>query len=392
MESLLIFVGIIALIYILSWIGELIRKSREYDHYAAQIQQLDESWSTFHLKAAKHEIEQKRRNELLDARAAGISAMAKEKAVGFPWLASAYADYFHLEDMKEASLLKTKKRPAPKAAAKVKEIAAKRRVAERKARLLKYQIAYYESLFPWLADLKSEDVSDELIRIEAQGVDEATDTDPASKWLTPEEYKQLSAREKYQIALDRYWRRKKTKWEIGRDYERYIGWRYESKGFSVRYQGIIKGFDDLGRDLVVSRGDNVMVVQCKYWSREKTIHEKHVFQLYGTMTAMRIDDPSRVIKGHFVTSTKLSERAKMFAEHLGIEISEGLPLKPYPCIKCNVSRRDNERIYHLPFDQQYDSTVIEPERGEFFAATVAEAEEKGFRRAFRYRGGESASS
>ena len=52
----------------------------------------------------------------------------------------------------------------------------------------------------------------------------------------------------------------------------------------------------------------------------------------------------------------------------------------------NIARRGEERIYHLPFDQQYDSTVIEPDRGELYAATTAEAEELGFRRAWRWRG------
>ncbi len=41
-----------------------------------------------------------------------------------------------------------------------------------------------------------------------------------------------------------------------------------------------------------------------------------------------------------------------------------MPLADYPRIKCNIARRDDERIYHLPFDQQYDTTLIEPERGE----------------------------
>jgi hypothetical protein len=37
-------------------------------------------------------------------------------------------------------------------------------------------------------------------------------------------------------------------------------------------------------------------------------------------------------------------------------------------------------------DQQYDKTVIEPQRGEMWAWTVADAEEAGFRRAFRWKG------
>ena len=55
-------------------------------------------------------------------------------------------------------------------------------------------------------------------------------------------------------------------------------------------------------------------------------------------------------------------------------------------IKCNISPTTQERIYHLPFDQQYDKAVIGNVPGEFYADTVAEAEAAGFRRAFRWRG------
>ncbi len=55
-------------------------------------------------------------------------------------------------------------------------------------------------------------------------------------------------------------------------------------------------------------------------------------------------------------------------------------------IKCNINQSTKEKIYHLPFDQQYDRTKITAECGEFYATTVAEAEKKGFRRAFRFAG------
>jgi hypothetical protein len=45
-----------------------------------------------------------------------------------------------------------------------------------------------------------------------------------------------------------------------------------------------------------------------------------------------------------------------------------------------------EKIYHLPFDQQYDRTKIIKSKGEFYAKTVIEAELRGFRRAHRWRG------
>lgn len=53
-------------------------------------------------------------------------------------------------------------------------------------------------------------------------------------------------------------------------------------------------------------------------------------------------------------------------------------------IKCNIGS-NGEKIYHLPFDQQYDKTRID-KKGEFYAKTTEEAEKKGFRRAFKWHG------
>lgn len=36
-------------------------------------------------------------------------------------------------------------------------------------------------------------------------------------------------------------------------------------------------------------------------------------------------------------------------------------------------------------DQQYDRTIITKSKGEFYAFTVKEAEDAGFRRAFKHR-------
>ena len=86
------------------------------------------------------------------------------------------------------------------------------------------------------------------------------------------------------------------------------------------------------------------------------------------------------IKATFVTTTKLSDTAKRFADALGIKVEQEKPLQKYPVIKCNIAN-DGEKIYHLPFDQQYDKTLIK-NGGEFYTTTVKEAMTKGFRRAF----------
>ena len=70
-------------------------------------------------------------------------------------------------------------------------------------------------------------------------------------------------------------------------------------------------------------------------------------------------------------------------------VEKNFPLGDYRRIKCNIARRGGERIYHLPFDQQYDTTVIESARGECYVATAGEAEQLGFRRAWRWRGGDA---
>lgn len=81
--------------------------------------------------------------------------------------------------------------------------------------------------------------------------------------------------------------------------------------------------------------------------------------------------------------------AKKMASYLKIEYIEDFEAGIHPCTKCNLGRDENgeiTKIYHLPFDQQYDSAKIN-KKGEFYAMTVAEAEAAGFRRAFKWFGG-----
>ena len=68
---------------------------------------------------------------------------------------------------------------------------------------------------------------------------------------------------------------------------------------------------------------------------------------------------------------------------LGIRV-ESIPLaRSYAMIKCNINPTTKEKIYHLPFDQQYDRTLVSPP-GECYVETVKEAEHRGFRRAWRH--------
>ena len=344
-----IVIAIILFYTIGSWLNKLTSKANLYDHLKPRLD-----------KVEAREIELKNRTKQLEDEKTAIETIAKEKSKGFPWLSEAYADYYHLQDLKTASYLQYKSHPAQKAADTVREIASEKRSSEKMVRMLTYQLHYYETLFPWLTEFK-EDGIDDLIKQSINDVINDGDEiqDPAKHWLTEAEYNSLSSAERNQRALDRYWIKKKSKWEIGRDYERYIGSIYETAEWKVKYQGIVEGFADLGRDLIATQGNKTQIIQCKYWSREKTIHEKHIFQLYGTSIAYGIDNPNSNVEAVFITSTSLSDRAKLFAKHLGVSYTEFQPLEKYPCIKCNVSKKDGTKIYHLPFDQQYDTTTIE---------------------------------
>jgi hypothetical protein len=331
-----------------------------------------------------------------------IDRVIKEKTQGFPWLADAISQYFEFRDLKIAEFLENKLRPAVSSAERVKELAQEKREFQKKFIITRNLIKYYEALFPWLTDFVGEDIDELLVQASQQTQSEDEEFDPVRTYLTPGEYEKLSTTERNQRALDRYWSKKKTSWQIGRDYERYIGYLYEQKGYSVYYQGIEKGLEDLGRDLICKNGDQVEIIQCKYWREERTIHEKHINQLFGTTVEYFIkhidhhSNPqldffpsmlrSKLITASFVTSASLSETAREFAGILGVKVMDRFPFKQYPSIKCNVSHRDRTKIYHLPFDQQYDRTTIDEERNECYVSTVAEAERLGFRRAWRWRG------
>jgi hypothetical protein len=53
--------------------------------------------------------------------------------------------------------------------------------------------------------------------------------------------------------------------------------------------------------------------------------------------------------------------------------------------RVHISRTTEEKIYHLPMDRSYDFTVIEPQLGELYTESVAQAESLGFRRSLRWR-------
>lgn len=318
-----------------------------------------------------------------------VSALLNEKSQSSPWLAEQFADYIYLIDSRTAMSLRYKAHPAVRASEEVAQISREKRELQKECKRLQYQIGFYEAAFPWLEEFKELPPAAAFAYARDTGTDDEYQT--LKDWLSPEEYAQLPSAEKYQRALNRYQRREKTAWEVGVDFERYYGYLLEQRGYKVQYCGALLGLEDMGRDLVATLGDECEVIQCKRWAKEKTIHEKHIFQLYGSVVMLSIQDPKHNYKGVFVTTTVLSDTARKCADFLGITAVENFPIADYPVIKCNIGR-GKEKIYHLPMDQQYDKVSISKKDGAFYAWTTKEAEANGFRRAYRWRGPNRAKS
>lgn len=302
---------------------------------------------------------------------------------GIKNLSELSADYNVIEYEILAKHNEQKERPAIKRAQDIRELKAKTRQILQENKIMKYKYEMFFKLFPEL-----ENYADNLQAIKNNFSGNLNDFqeeyDRTRDYLSDDEYKSLSVTQRNQLALDRYIKKDKTDWQIGRDYELFVGQMFEKCGYSISFFGIERQLEDLGRDIIAKKDNNTLIIQCKNWSKNKQIHEKHIAQLYGTTVQYIIENNcnSNNVIPVLVTTTVLSEQAKIFAKYLKVEVVEQQKLEEFPRIKCNIGK--DGKIYHLPMDQQYDRVIIEKEKGEFFAKTVKEAEEKGFRRAKKF--------
>lgn len=311
-----------------------------------------------------------------------------ETSQKFPWVAKLYSDCCEALEIRYVDYLKEKPHPA-RSTAKRMEQAIRQDLSSwrRRAKEYEYQLNFYESLFPWLTSFKELPPSDAFESVSEMETS-CDDNTMLRNWISPEEYQSLSTTERYQLALDRYLSRPKSAWDVGIEYERYIGYLCEKSGYSVYYSGAIKCKEDMGRDLIIKKGSQTVLIQCKRWGKEKVIHENHVFQLAGSVFEYQSTHPGEQVIGAFVTTVDFSPVAARCASLLGIFLYPNIPFQDYPRIKCNLGRNSSGqpiKIYHLPMDQQYDKVRISDD-GEFYAVSVSEAEANGFRRAYRWRG------
>lgn len=299
-------------------------------------------------------------------------------------ISSLFADYSLLQYDLSAKMLIGKIRPARKEAKRINELKKQTKSYIEQYKLMVYKYEYLLNIFPELNDYV-EDIESIKELDKYTDLENLTEEfDYVKKYISKIEYSSLNEIQRNQLALDNYVKGKKTNWQIGRDYELFCGQYYQRKGWEVSYFGMEKKLNDLGRDLIAKKGSEIHIIQCKYWSKEKLIHEKHILQLFATTYILEISksDLFHNFKPVFMTNIELSETAEKFAKMLKVEIIK-MDLREFPRIKCNVN--GDNKIYHLPFDQKYDVTQIN-NKGEMYALTVEQATKNGFRRAFKYHG------
>jgi hypothetical protein len=332
---------------------------------------------------SRWEAEKARQKQYLRQVNGDIETLLREKTASFKWIAGLISDFMTLEEKKYAeSLNGTYDKRKHERAFKITELRQEKKRLIEENRILRYELENIKGLLP---------VAEELDDYDGMPTQEYDEEDPVKKWLTKDEYNSLSVTERNQLAPDHYKLSRKSNWQLGRDFEAYVGYCLEQKYYSVEYFGMEKKLNDLGRDLIASNEQEILVIQCKYWSKSKTIHEKHIAQLFGTTVKYKMEcrTDTRKIRPLFVTKTAISDEAARFATELDVEVWQHHEMGDCPIIKCNIGKGEfgeTTLIYHLPMDQQYDKVVIGKGRGERYAFTVREAEAAGFRRAFRWHG------
>lgn len=307
--------------------------------------------------------------------------------------ASAAADMkaWMFEDWRQ--YLVHKRPPALRAAEITSELKSKVKIIEKEKKLMQYKYEFLLSTFPELRRYVDDEEALLSLSKEENFDNFKENRDAARDYLSDKEWKALSIDERNQLALDRYMQKgKKSKWTVGMFYEMYIGYYLQEKGFHVCQNGLEKGLEDLGRDVIAYKqnskgGDDIYVIQCKNWSSNKEIHENVVCQIFGSAIEFEIQNKSNTLFQNdniipvICTTTALSETAMAFAKKLGVRVHV-VEMGEFPVIKCNIN--NGNKIYHLPFDQQYWRTQIIND-GEFYAWSVAEATSKGFRRAMKHQ-------
>lgn len=196
-------------------------RERKLNSVNIELKRIEELRGSYNHDYKMKKIELKKEQDI-------INSIISSKISTFPIIATMIADYTAKRDEYIAKTIEEIRPRAFKARDEVNKL------KEEKKKLLaenleyKWEIQNLYFLLPWLDEIKDE----HLVPQETDCVNPTYNgkDDDAHYWLSQDEYDNLSTVEKYQRALDRYVKRRKSNAEIGKEYERYIGYLYECKG------------------------------------------------------------------------------------------------------------------------------------------------------------------
>ena len=164
MELVFIIIGIIIVWIIFNVISDILQNSNKYkklkvksDELNNREKKIDDDRRNFQKekKSAEEELYKKHLENIenIKKRRQELEKIAKQKSMGFPWLAKIYANYFAIRDWKMEEYLKFKPHPTFTAAEAVRLIWEEKEKLLTENKILEYKMNYFVSLFPWLSDL-----------------------------------------------------------------------------------------------------------------------------------------------------------------------------------------------------------------------------------------------
>jgi restriction system protein len=160
------------------------------------------------------------------------------------------------------------------------------------------------------------------------------------------------------------------------EFEYLVGEAYRRQGFVVQETGSPSG--DGGIDLLLTRGPERVLVQCKQWKKRR-VGVKPVRELYGVMVS---EGASKAI---LITSGSFTPEARRFAEKSAVVLIEGPELsRMVSTVKTSRSSPENGRIeagartpVPVPTESSRLSAEVAPECPKCGAAMVLREARKG---------------
>lgn len=141
---------------------------------------------------------------------------------------------------------------------------------------------------------------------------ENTQTQPTNK--AKKVFREYTEEEKKEYAL-----KMKEKKEKGKEYEEFVAGHFKIDGYEVNLHGIKKGKKDKGIDIICTKDEELILIQCKNWKENSTykINHENLKAFVGCCTEYVNENKlfDKNIKLKFITSNYiLDESGKKFLQ------------------------------------------------------------------------------